>query len=303
MKKTLLIMAAGLGSRYGGGGAKQVDRMGPNGEILMEYSIYDAMAAGFDKVVFVIKRSMEAAFRAQVGDKIARKVEVHYAFQEYDSLPGGFTPPAERVKPYGTVHAVLCAREMIQEPFAVINADDYYGKDAFQVMAASLERMAGEERSASMVAYYLRNTVSENGDVTRGVCEKDGSNLLTKVTETYGIKPCADGTIRSFAEDPAGVILPADALVSMNFWGFTPWLFAQGEEALAAFLRAPGDEMRKEYPLPLLVDTLMHEKGLRVEVLSTAAVWFGVTNPQDKAQVMTELRKLHDAGAYPPALD
>ena len=252
MKKTLLIMAAGLGSRYGGGGAKQVDHMGPNGEILMEYSIYDAMAAGFDKVVFVIKRSMEAAFRAQVGDKIARKVEVHYAFQ---------------------------------------------------VMAASLERMAGEERSASMVAYYLRNTVSENGDVTRGVCEKDGSSLLTKVTETYGIKPCADGTIRSFAEDPAGVILPADALVSMNFWGFTPWLFAQGEEALAAFLRAPGDEMKKEYPLPLLVDTLMHEKGLRVEVLSTAAVWFGVTNPQDKAQVMAELRKLHDAGSYPPALD
>ena len=184
MKKTLLIMAAGLGSRYGGGGTKQVDRMGPNGEILMEYSIYDAMAAGFDKVVFVIKRSMEAAFRAQVGDKIARKVEVHYAFQEYDSLPGGFNPPAGRVKPYGTVHAVLCAREMIHEPFAVINADDYYGKDAFQVMAASLERMAGEERSASMVAYYLRNTVSENGDVTRGVCEKDSSSLLTKVTDT-----------------------------------------------------------------------------------------------------------------------
>lgn len=303
MKKTLLIMAAGLGSRYGGGGTKQVDHMGPNGEILMEYSIYDAMAAGFDKVVFVIKRSMEAAFRAQVGDKIARKVEVHYAFQEYDSLPGGFTPPPERVKPYGTVHAVLCAREMIHEPFAVINADDYYGKDAFQVMAASLERMAGEERSASMVAYYLRNTVSENGDVTRGVCEKDSKNFLTKVTETYGIKPCADGTIRAFAQDPAGIPLPADALVSMNFWGFTPWLFPQGEEALAAFLRAPGDEMKKEYPLPLLVDTLMHEKGLRVEVLSTAAVWFGVTNPQDKAQVMAELRKLHDAGAYPPALD
>lgn len=303
MKKTLLIMAAGLGSRYGGGGTKQVDHMGPNGEILMEYSIYDAMAAGFDKVVFVIKRSMEAAFRAQVGDKIARKVEVHYAFQEYDSLPGGFTPPAGRVKPYGTVHAVLCAREMIHEPFAVINADDYYGKDAFQVMAASLERMAGEERSASMVAYYLRNTVSENGDVTRGVCEKDSKNFLTKVTETYGIKPCADGTIRAFAQDPAGIPLPSDALVSMNFWGFTPWLFAQGEEALAAFLRAPGDEMKKEYPLPLLVDTLMHEKGLRVEVLSTAAVWFGVTNPQDKAQVMAELRKLHDAGAYPPALD
>lgn len=303
MKKTLLIMAAGLGSRYGGGGAKQVDRMGPNGEILMEYSIFDAMAAGFDKVVFVIKRSMEASFRAQVGDKIARKVEVCYAFQEYDSLPGGFVPPAERVKPYGTVHAVLCARDAIQEPFAVINADDYYGKDAFRVMADSLTRMAGGEGEASMVAYYLRNTVSENGDVTRGVCRKDGGNFLTKVTETYGIKPCPDGSIRSFAEDPAGTPLPADALVSMNFWGFTPWLFPQAESALEAFLRAPGDEMKKEYPLPQLVDTLMQEAGLRVEVLSTDAVWFGVTNPQDKAQVMAELRKLHQAGAYPPALD
>lgn len=303
MKKTLLIMAAGLGSRYGGGGAKQVDRMGPNGEILMEYSIFDAMAAGFDKVVFVIKRSMEASFRAQVGDKIARKVEVCYAFQEYDSLPGGFVPPAEREKPYGTVHAVLCARDAIQEPFAVINADDYYGKDAFRVMADSLTRMAGGEGEASMVAYYLRNTVSENGDVTRGVCRKDGGNFLTKVTETYGIKPCPDGSIRSFAEDPAGTPLPADALVSMNFWGFTPWLFPKAEAALEAFLRAPGDEMKKEYPLPQLVDTLMQEAGLRVEVLSTDAVWFGVTNPQDKAQVMAELQKLHQAGAYPPALD
>lgn len=303
MKKTLLIMAAGLGSRYGGGGAKQVDRMGPNGEILMEYSIFDAMAAGFDKVVFVIKRSMEASFRAQVGNKIARKVEVCYAFQEYDSLPGGFVPPAEREKPYGTVHAVLCARDAIQEPFAVINADDYYGKDAFRVMADSLTRMAGGEGEASMVAYYLRNTVSENGDVTRGVCRKDGGNFLTKVTETYGIKPCPDGSIRSFAEDPAGTPLPADALVSMNFWGFTPWMFPKAEAALEAFLRAPGDEMKKEYPLPQLVDTLMQEAGLRVEVLSTDAVWFGVTNPQDKAQVMAELQKLHQAGAYPPALD
>ena len=230
-------------------------------------------------------------------------MEVCYAFQEYDSLPGGFVPPAERVKPYGTVHAVLCARDAIQEPFAVINADDYYGKDAFRVMADSLTRMAGGEGEASMVAYYLRNTVSENGDVTRGVCRKDGGNFLTKVTETYGIKPCTDGIIRSFAEDPAGTPLPADALVSMNFWGFTPWLFPQAESALETFLRAPGDEMKKEYPLPQLVDTLMQEAGLRVEVLSTDAVWFGVTNPQDKAQVMAELQKLHQAGAYPPALD
>ena len=302
MKKTLLIMAAGLGSRYGGGGAKQVDRMGPNGEILMEYSIFDALAAGFEKVVFVIKRSMEASFRAQVGDRIARKTEVSYAFQEFHSLPGGFLPPPERVKPYGTVHAVLCAREVVDGPFAVINADDYYGKDAFRVMAASLERMACQERAASMVAYYLRNTVSDHGDVTRGVCRKEGG-YLAAVTETYGIKPCPDGSIRSFDQDPDGALLDPDALVSMNFWGFTPWLFPQAEAALRAFLAGPGDPMKKEYPLPLLVDALMREQGLQVEVLSTDAVWFGVTNPQDKAQVMEELRKLHASGAYPPALD
>lgn len=302
MKKTLLIMAAGLGSRYGGGGHKQVDHMGPNGEILMEYSIYDAMEAGFDKVVFVIKRSMETSFRAQVGDKIARKVEVHYAFQEYDSLPEGFTPPAERTKPYGTVHAVLCACDVIAEPFAVINADDYYGKDAFQAMSASLDELATEAAHASMVAYYLSNTVSKNGDVTRGICEKDGSNHLVKVTETYGIKPCADGTIRSFEGSEEGIVLNHSALVSMNFWGFTPWFFDKAEAALLAFLQGPGDPLKKEYPLPQLVDALMHEAGLKVDVLSTRAVWFGVTNPEDKAVVQAELRKLHASGAYPAAL-
>lgn len=302
MKKTLLIMAAGLGSRYGGGGTKQVDHMGPNGEILMEYSIYDAMEAGFNKVVFVIKRSMEASFRAQVGDKIAAKVEAHYAFQEYDSLPTGFTPPEGRTKPYGTVHAVLCAKDLIQEPFAVINADDYYGKDAFVAMSASLDKLATRDAHASMVAYYLRNTVSENGDVTRGVCEKSASNHLVKVTETYGIKPCADGTIRSFESSEEGIVLDRNALVSMNFWGFTPWFFTQAETALAAFLAGPGDPMKKEYPLPQLVDALMREQGLKVDVLSTRAVWFGVTNPQDKPVVQQELRKLHAAGAYPAAL-
>ena len=245
MKKTLLIMAAGLGSRYGGGGHKQVDHMGPNGEILMEYSIYDAMEAGFDKVVFVIKRSMETSFRAQVGDKIARKVEVHYAFQEYDSLPEGFTPPAERTKPYGTVHAVLCARDVIAEPFAVINADDYYGKDAFQAMSASLDELATEAAHASMMAYYLSNTVSKNGDVTRGICEKDGSNHLVKVTETYGIKPCADGTIRSFEGSEEGIVLNHSALVSMNFWGLHALVLRQGGGGAAGVSSGPWRSLEK----------------------------------------------------------
>lgn len=299
MKTTLLIMAAGLGSRYGGN--KQIDRIGPSGEILMEYSIHDAIEAGFNKVVFVIKRSMDETFREMIGNKIAQKVEVHYAYQEYDSLPGGFVPPAERTKPYGTVHAVLAAKDIINEPFAVINADDYYGKDAFQAMASCLRRMEG--KAASMVAYYLRNTVSENGHVTRGVCETDAQGNLVKVTETYKIMPFADGTIRDLETDPNGRILDPDALVSMNFWGFTPWYFQAAEADLAAFLKAEnGDPMKKEYALPTLVDKLMNQQGLKVEVLSTKAVWFGVTYREDKDYVAGELKKLHDCGAYPEKL-
>ena len=301
MHTTLLIMAAGLGSRYGGN--KQIDRIGPNGEILLEYSLYDALSAGFDKVIFVIRRSMDETFRAMIGDKIARKVEVHYAYQEYDSLPGGFVPPEGRTKPYGTVHAVLAAKELIHEPFAVINADDYYGKDAFQAMAESLRRLQGQTNAASMVAYYLRNTVSENGHVSRGVCETDSEGRLVKVTETYKILPFADGTIRDLETDPAGRILDPNALVSMNFWGFTPWLLEAGERNLTAFLRSDsGDPMKKEYALPTLVDNLMHTDGLTVEVLSTHAVWFGVTYREDKAYVAGELKKLHDIGAYPEKL-
>lgn len=300
MHTTLLIMAAGLGSRYGGN--KQIDRIGPNGEILLEYSIHDALAAGFNKVIFVIKRAMADSFRAMIGDKIAAKCEVHYAFQEYDSLPGSFVPPEGRTKPYGTVHAVLAAKDLIHEPFAVINADDYYGKDAFAAMADSLRRMQGETNRASMVAYYLRNTVSENGHVTRGICQTDAQGNLVKVTETYHIKPFPDGTIRDLISEDEGIVLDPDALVSMNFWGLTPWYFEAAEKALDAFLRGDGDPMKKEYALPTLIDQLMHTDGLQVEVLSTKAVWFGVTYREDKAYVAGELKKLHDAGLYPPAL-
>ncbi|MBQ8074213.1 MAG: hypothetical protein IJ231_10675 [Clostridia bacterium] len=301
MNTTLLIMAAGLGSRYGGN--KQIDRIGPNGEILMEYSIHDAIEAGFDKVVFVIRRSMEQLFREMIGDKISKKVQVEYAFQEYDSLPGGFQAPAERTKPYGTVHAVLCAKDLIHEPFAVINADDYYGKDAFTAMAGSLRSLRDSQGRASMVAYYLKNTVSENGHVTRGVCTKDDQDHLVKVTETYKILPFPDGTIRDINDNPDGVILDPNALVSMNFWGFAPSFFDAAEKYLSAFLADPaGDPLKKEYVLPSLVDSMMHQDGLKVEVLSTDAIWFGITYKEDKAYVMGELKKLHDRGDYPAAL-
>ena len=301
MNTTLLIMAAGLGSRYGGN--KQIDRIGPNGEILMEYSIHDAVEAGFNKVVFVIRKSMEELFRSMIGDKIAKKVEVAYAFQEYDSLPDGFVPPEDRTKPYGTVHAVTCAMDLIHEPFAVINADDYYGRDAFRAMADSLRRMRGKENRASMVAYYLKNTVSKNGHVTRGVCTTDETGHLVRVTETYAILPFPDGTIRDIHDDPNGVILDPDALVSMNLWGFSPSFFAAGRKYLSDFLKDnSGDPLKKECLLPALVDTLMHTQGLKVEVLSTDAVWFGVTYKEDKAYVASQLKKLHDNGTYPAAL-
>lgn len=301
MDTTLLIMAAGLGSRYGGN--KQVDHIGPNGEILMEYSIHDAVEAGFTKVVFVIRRSMDEMFREIIGDKIAKKVKVSYAYQEYDSLPGGFVPPADRTKPYGTVHAVMCAKDLIHEPFAVINADDYYGKDAFVAMAASLRRLREGGNKASMVAYYLKNTVSKNGHVTRGVCTTDDAGHLVRVTETYSILPFPDGTIRDIHDDPDGVILDPDALVSMNLWGFAPSFFEYGMKYLRDFLNDPsGDPLKKECLLPALVDHLMHTTGLQVEVLSTKAVWFGVTYKEDKAYVAGELKKLHENGSYPPAL-
>ena len=244
MNTTLLIMAAGLGSRYGGN--KQIDRIGPNGEILMEYSIYDAVQAGFDKVVFVIRRSMDGLFREMIGDKIAKKVNVAYAYQEYDTLPVGFVPPAERSKPYGTVHAVVCASDQIREPFAVINADDYYGRDAFAAMAESLKKLRSEPNKASMVAYYLKNTISKNGHVTRGVCTVDENRHLQKVTETYSILPFPDGTIRDIHDDPDGIILDPDALVSMNLWGFSPSFFDAGKKYLADFLKDPsGDPLKR----------------------------------------------------------
>ena len=246
---------------------------------------------------------MADIFRELAGDRIARKCEVHYVFQEYDGLPGGFCPPEGRTKPYGTVHAVLAAKDVIHEPFAVINADDYYGKDAFKIMAESLRSMRDKRIAASMVAYHLGNTVSTNGTVTRGVCETNEHGQLVKVTETYKIRPDGQGVIRDYHSAPEGVPLAADTPVSMTFWGLTPWYFEAAERDLSAFLRSgEGDPLTKEFVLPTHIDTLMHTDQLRVEVLSTRAVWFGVTYREDKPYVTAELKKLHDAGLYPPVL-
>lgn len=298
MAITLLIMAAGLGSRYGGD--KQIDGLGPHGEILMEYTIHDALAAGFDRVVFVIRRSMDERFRSLVGDRIGQKCEVAYAYQEADSLPGGFTPPADRTKPYGTVHAVLCAKDVVNGPFAVVNADDYYGKDAFVCIAEALRGMEG--KAACMVAYDLGNTLSDHGTVTRGVCSTDAQGCLASVTETYKLGWDSEGKIRDFAPETPSEPYAHDTPVSMNFWGLTPWFFARAEEKLGAFLRAHADELKCEYVLPTLIDELMHEDGLSVRVLHTHAKWFGVTYREDKPLVQEALRRLHEAGEYPEKL-
>ena len=299
MGATLLIMAAGMGSRYGGN--KQVDGLGPNGEILMEYSIYDAIRAGFDKVVFVIKPGMKETLASICGDRIAKKVKVDYAFQDFSSVPSFYHIPEERTKPFGTVHAVLVARDYIDQPFAVINADDYYGVSAFSTIYEKLQTLA-PEGEATMVGYQLQNTVSKNGTVSRGVCHAVNGNL-DKVVETLKIKLCENGEIRDIGAGEPGELLDPLAPVSMNFWGFTPWIFGKLEEYFATFLKglAP-DAIKAECLLPVFVDKLMHEGELTVPMLTTVAVWFGVTYKEDKPFVQAELRKLHESGVYPASL-
>ena len=300
MGATLLIMAAGMGSRYGGN--KQVDGLGPNGEILMEYSIYDAIRAGFDKVVFVIKPGMKETLASICGDRIAKKVKVDYAFQDFTSLPAFYHVPEERTKPFGTVHALLCAREFVHEPFVVINADDYYGVDAFKTIYAELSKLA-ESGEGTMVGYDLCNTVSEHGTVTRGVCHVNEQGMLDRVVETFHLKPCADGKIRDIQEDGDGPVYAPETPVSMNFWGFTPWLFEKLDAYFKDFLRAlPDGELKKECLLPSLIGELIDRGELSVSVLRSSARWFGMTYHEDKEMVQRELQKLHDAGVYPKTL-
>ena len=291
-KTTLLIMAAGLGSRYGGN--KQVDGIGPHGEILMQYSIFDAIRAGFSKLVFVIKPEHQEIIERFCKD--IKGVEIAFVYQDFSSIPDFYKIPDERVKPFGTVHAVLCAKEVIKEPFAVLNADDFYGKEAFEVMNRKLlELNAGE---AAMVAYYLENTVSRNGAVTRGICHVD-NGLLRGVTETYKITVDESGRI---ADADSGV-LDGNSLVSMNMWGFMPDIFENMEKDFNAFLKAiPEGEIKAEYALPTMIDKMISGDTLSVHVLSTDAVWFGVTYIEDKPTVAAALSEKHENGEYPERL-
>jgi choline kinase len=297
MNTTLLIMAAGLGSRYGGN--KQIDRIGPNGEILMEYSIHDAIEAGFDKVVFVIRKSMDELFREMIGNKIAGKVQVEYAYQEYDSLPEGFVPPADRSKPYGTVHAVTCAKNVIHEPFAVINADDYYGQSAFAEIYRFLAEDRGENEHA-MVGYRLRNTVTEHGQVARGICHIE-NGLLTEVVERVHIEK--RGGDAAYTEDDGATFIPlsGDTIVSMNLWGFRPRFMDELWARFPAFLDKALAEnpLKAEYFLPTVANAQIQEKIGTVRVLTTDSVWHGMTYAADLDEVRAAIAAMHRDGSYP----
>ena len=303
MKISLVIMAAGLGSRYGG--SKQVDGIGPHNEILMEYSIYDAIRAGFNKVVFIIKPEMEAMMHRLCGDYLAKRtaldgtpVEVAYAFQDFSSVPDFYRIPAERTKPFGTVHALLCAADVVHEPFCVINADDYYGIDAYRTIYQELVKLPAEGK-ATMVGYLLKNTASLHGTVSRGVCRVENGRLRS-IREALKIQLYPDGSLKDLAED---VDLSPETVVSMNFWGFTPWIFEEMEAYFHTFLRelAP-EEQKAECLLPVLVDRLITAGQLDVAVLHTDAVWFGVTYQEDRPVVEQALKALHENGTYPPSL-
>jgi UTP-glucose-1-phosphate uridylyltransferase len=293
-KPGLLIMAAGMGSRYGS--LKQIDPIGPSGEAIIDYSVYDAIRAGYGKVVFVIRKNIETDFRDTLLKRFEKVVDVDYVFQELEMLPKPFTLPPHRLKPWGTAHAILVASEKINTPFAAINADDFYGFDAFQQMANYLS--AGEQSADySMVGYLLKNTLSAYGSVSRGVCEIDDNNFLKEIHERTNIKK--EGEEVFFTKDGNSFPLNENAIVSMNFWGFSPDIFEKIEAGFKAFLHDNISDPKSEYYIPALVDELINSQKARVKVLTSNSSWFGVTYREDKEHVVKAVAKLVENGFYP----
>ncbi|MBO5297953.1 MAG: nucleotidyltransferase [Candidatus Homeothermus sp.] len=299
MKPTLFVLAAGMGSRYGG--LKQLDPLGPNGETIMDYSIYDAMQAGFGKVVFVIRKDFEEDFRNKILSKYEGHIPVEVVFQSTDALPEGFTCPADRTKPWGTNHAVLMGKDVIKEPFAVINADDFYGRDAFAVMAKELMRERDKKGDYCMVGFRVGNTMTENGSVARGVCAtKDG--LLSSIVERTAISYDANHDIVFNDENGVECHLEPTTPVSMNLWGFTPDYFDYSEREFVKFLEKDLNTPKAEFFIPLVVDTLINSGEATVKVLDTDSKWFGVTYAADRPGVVEKFAELHNNGTYPAKL-
>ncbi|HSY73969.1 MAG TPA: sugar phosphate nucleotidyltransferase [Dongiaceae bacterium] len=295
-KPTLLVLAAGMGSRYGG--LKQIDPVGPAGETIIDYSIYDAMRAGFGKLVFVIRKDIEKDFREMVGRHFEKRIAVEYVFQELDKLPAPYTLPAGRTKPWGTTHAILMADGVIKENFAAINADDFYGQQAYQVLAQHL--ISGTPDYA-MVGFILKNTLSANGSVARGVSRVDANNYLTNIVEMMKIEPDGSGAKNTEADGKI-TKLTGDEAVSMNFWGFTPALFPQIRAEFEKFLKKAGGEQKSECYIPATVGELVTTGRAKVKVLRSSDSWFGVTYREDRPQVIESIRQLIAQGKYPEKL-
>jgi len=302
MPPTLLVLAAGMGSRYGG--LKQIDPMGPNGETVLDYSVFDAIRAGFGRVVFIIREDFAEAFQHGIGSRFAGRIQVDYAFQHLDDLPAGFTVPAGRSKPWGTTHAVRAARALVNEPFAVINADDFYGRDAYQRAATFLTQPAATAGKAhyAMIGYPLVNTLSDHGDVNRGICTTDANGLLSSVEEYVKIQRDDDGVVRGIALDTTRKTIAESGPVSMNFWAFTHSFFAQLEDGFTRFLQAHGQAEKSEYYIPTIVDELIRSNKADCAVIPTTSHWFGVTYPDDKPHVVASIQQLIADGEYPERL-
>jgi NDP-sugar pyrophosphorylase family protein len=298
MKPTLVILAAGMGSRYGG--LKQIEPVGPDGQTIMDYSIYDAARAGFGKVVFVIRRSFASAFERDVGARAARRLPVAYAYQELSDVPEWFPVPPEREKPWGTGHAILVARGLVGEPFASINADDFYGREGFELMARHLAR---DQNEFALVGYVLRLTLSDHGSVARGVCRlaADDPEFLETVAEHLRIERRGGAAVDRRAG--GDLALTGDEIVSMNFWGFTPAVFDHLQAGFDRFLRQAGNRAKSEFLLPEVIADLLRERKARVKVLRSSDAWFGVTYPEDKPAVMENIRALIAQGRYPRSLE
>ena len=297
MKPTLFVLAAGMGSRYGS--LKQLDSLGPNGETIMDYSIFDAIRGGFGKVVFVIRHSFAEEFIEKVVNKYAQVIPTEVVYQELDYLPEGFSVPEGREKPWGTNHAVMMGKEVIKEPFAVINADDFYGRESFAIIADWLSKQEGENKYC-MVGYRVGNTMSESGTVSRGICETNEASELTSVVERTKIGYYNDGI--AFNEGEEWTMLDPNVPVSMNMWGFTPDYFKYSDEIFVEFLKENMSNLKAEFFIPLIVNDLIQTKRATVTVLDTPSKWFGVTYAQDRPDVVAKIQSLIDAGEYPSPL-
>ena len=301
MGLSLVVLAAGMGSRYGG--LKQLDQMGPSGETVMDYSVFDALRAGFDRVVFVIRKDFEDECKKVIAARYENKINMEFAFQDLSDLPGGFTAPADRTKPWGTGHAVYAARHLLNEPFAVINADDFYGRDSYAQLAGYLKNPpAGNLVRGCIAAFQLSNTLSENGSVSRGICSDDGNGHLAKVVENTKIYRNESGQIVSLQESGEEIPLTGNEPASMNSWGFMPEMVGELESLFCEFLKKSGKELKSEFYLPFVVDSLINSGKAEITMLHSRDSWFGVTYKEDRPMVQQALNELVASGAYPKKL-